>query len=53
VSSGASNGLAASLVFTPVQGLELVNPHAAAEKVKEANAKWFSNTSGFMSAKPK
>ncbi|CAN0379334.1 unnamed protein product, partial [Discosporangium mesarthrocarpum] len=26
LSSGQTNGLASSLVFTPVQGLELVNP---------------------------
>eukprot|EP00579_Thalassiosira_antarctica_P029390 CAMPEP_0202031680 /NCGR_PEP_ID=MMETSP0905-20130828/65139_1 /ASSEMBLY_ACC=CAM_ASM_000554 /TAXON_ID=420261 /ORGANISM="Thalassiosira antarctica, Strain CCMP982" /LENGTH=152 /DNA_ID=CAMNT_0048595527 /DNA_START=128 /DNA_END=587 /DNA_ORIENTATION=- len=29
MSLGATNGLASSMVFTPVQGLELVNPDAA------------------------
>ena len=52
-SSGQTNGLSSSLVFTPVQGLELVNPNAAAERVKEANKKWFDSSSGFMSAAPK
>lgn len=27
------NGLSSSLVFTPVQGIELANPNAAADKV--------------------
>jgi U4/U6 small nuclear ribonucleoprotein PRP31 len=53
LSSGQTNGLSSSLVFTPVQGLELINPNAAAEKVKEANKKWFNSNSGFMSAVPK
>mmetsp|Transcript_23640 Transcript_23640/g.41205 ORF Transcript_23640/g.41205 Transcript_23640/m.41205 type:complete len:110 (-) Transcript_23640:112-441(-) len=50
VSSGATNGLASSLVFTPVQGIELVDP---SKKVEEANKKWFDPSSGFLSAKPK
>ena len=53
VSSGATSGLSSSLVFTPVQGLELVNPNAAAERVKAANNKWFNSQSGFLSAAPK
>eukprot|EP00981_Chlorochromonas_danica_P008581 scaffold2237_cov175-Ochromonas_danica.AAC.3 len=52
-SSGQTSGLSSSLVFTPVQGLELVNPNAAAQRVQEANQKWFSAASGFLSAKPK
>jgi U4/U6 small nuclear ribonucleoprotein PRP31 len=52
-SSGQTSGLSSSLVFTPVQGLELVNPNAAQDKVLEANRKWFSAQSGFLSAKPK
>ena len=52
-SSGQTNGLSSSLVFTPVQGIELVNPSAAAERVKEANNKWFNANSGFLSAVPK
>ena len=51
-SGGHTNGLSSSLVFTPVQGLELVNPNAAAERVKAANNKWFNANSGFMSAAP-
>jgi len=49
----ASSGLVSSMVFTPVQGLELVNPDAAKEKVREANKKWFSEDAGFQSALPK
>jgi U4/U6 small nuclear ribonucleoprotein PRP31 len=52
-SSGQTNGLSSSLVFTPVQGIELVNPNAQSDKVKEANKKWFSSNSGFLSAVPK
>lgn len=52
-SSGQTSGLSSSLVFTPVQGLELVNPNAAAQRVQEANQKWFNAASGFLSAKPK
>ena len=47
------SGTASSVAFTPLQGLEIVNPHAAETKVNEANAKYFSNTSGFLSVKPK
>jgi len=53
MSSGATNGLASSMVFTPVQGLELVNPDASRERVRQANAKWFSDNAGFQSALPK
>eukprot|EP00953_Heterococcus_sp_UTEX-ZZ885_P031647 16587-Heterococcus_DN1.PRE.7 len=54
LSSGTTNGMSSSLVFTPIQGLELVNPNADKEqKVKAANAKWFDSSSGFMSARPK
>jgi U4/U6 small nuclear ribonucleoprotein PRP31 len=53
VGAGATSGLSSSLVFTPVQGLELVNPNAAAERVKAANNKWFNTQSGFLSAAPK
>ena len=53
VASGATNGLSSSLVFTPVQGLELVNPNAAADRIREVNNKWFNNQSGFISAAPK
>ena len=53
VASGQTNGLSSSLAFTTVQGLELVNPNAAADRVKEANNKWFNAHSGFLSAAPK
>lgn len=54
MSSGNTNGLASSMVFTPVQGLELVNPDANREdRVREANAKWFKENAGFQSALPK
>jgi len=39
-----TSGLSSSLAFTPVQGLELENPQAAAAKVAEANKKYFGNT---------
>lgn len=54
--SGATNGMASSLVFTPTQGLELLNPSAVEERrrrVEEANKSWFDSNSGFMSAKPR
>ncbi|KAL3765424.1 hypothetical protein ACHAWU_002342 [Discostella pseudostelligera] len=54
MSSGATNGLASSMrVFTPVQGMELVNPDANRERVRQANAKWFTENAGFQSALPK
>ena len=52
-SLGNANGLASSMVFTPVQGLELVNPDAVKDRVKEANKKWFGEYAGFQSALPK
>jgi U4/U6 small nuclear ribonucleoprotein PRP31 len=54
LSSGATNGLSSSLVFTPVHGIELVGDTAAQRqaKVNEANQKWFSQNSGFLSARP-
>lgn len=42
------SGTASSVAFTPLQGLEIVNPHAAEKKANEANAKYFSNTGGFF-----
>ncbi len=53
MSSGKTGGISSSLVFTPVQGIELSNPNAQAEKVRDANNKWFSNQSGFQSAAPR
>ncbi|KAI8807371.1 Nop domain-containing protein [Cladochytrium replicatum] len=40
-SSGNTSGLSSSLAFTPVQGLELENPEASKQRVKEANDKYF------------
>lgn len=51
--SHQSSGISSSMAFTPVQGLELVNPNAAADRVREANKKWFNSQSGFLSAAPK
>ena len=45
--SGATSGLASSLVFTPHQGMELVNPQAAQERVKKANEKYFNDSGTF------
>ncbi|OXU19250.1 hypothetical protein TSAR_014024 [Trichomalopsis sarcophagae] len=45
------SGTASSIAFTPLQGLEIVNPQAAEKKVSEANAKYFSNTAGFLKVK--
>ncbi|KXJ24790.1 U4/U6 small nuclear ribonucleoprotein Prp31 [Exaiptasia diaphana] len=42
------SGTASSVAFTPLQGLEIVNPHAAEKKVADANAKYFSSTAGFL-----
>lgn len=46
-SGTATSGLASSLAFTPVQGLELVDPSKAAKRVAEANAKWFADDGSF------
>ena len=46
------SGTASSVAFTPVQGLEIVNP-SAVERVNEANQKYFSATSGFLSVNKK
>jgi len=52
----ATSGLASSLAFTPVLGLELVNPHAAAAKAEEIRAlnnKYFSQGNFFQVKKQK
>ncbi|KAG0209434.1 U4/U6 small nuclear ribonucleoprotein Prp31 [Mortierella sp. GBA30] len=43
----ATAGTASSIAFTPVQGIELVDPTAAAAKVKAANEKYFGS-GGFL-----
>jgi U4/U6 small nuclear ribonucleoprotein PRP31 len=51
--NNSASGLASSMVFTPVQGMELVNPDAAKDRVREANRKWFHDNAGFQSALPR
>ncbi|KAG1667248.1 U4/U6 small nuclear ribonucleoprotein Prp31 [Nymphon striatum] len=41
-------GTASSVAFTPLQGLEIVNPQAAEKRTNEASGKYFSNTSQFL-----
>lgn len=48
----AVSGMASSVAFTPVQGLEIMNPAAAEKKINDANQKYFSATSGFLTMKP-
>ena len=50
--SSGTSGLSSSLAFTPVQGLELMNPEVQAAKVRAANSKYFGGTSGFVSTRP-
>eukprot|EP00967_Tisochrysis_lutea_P134786 scaffold238513_cov31-Tisochrysis_lutea.AAC.1 len=46
-SSGSTNGLASSLAFTPVQGIELVNP-SASQDTKEGTETYFSQQAAFF-----
>lgn len=48
-----TSGLASSVVFTPVQGMELINPDARQDRIRKANEKWFNERAGFQSALPK
>lgn len=51
-SGGSSSGTTTSLTVTPVQGFELTNRSAAAQRVKEANDRWFaSGTFSFVGQK--
>jgi len=45
------SGTASSVAFTPLQGLEIVNPLAAEKRADEANAKYFSPSAAFMKVK--
>lgn len=45
------SGTASSVAFTPLQGLEIVSPQAAERASGIDSAKYFSNTSGFLSVK--
>ncbi|XP_067121619.1 U4/U6 small nuclear ribonucleoprotein Prp31 [Centruroides vittatus] len=47
------SGTASSVAFTPLQGLEIVNPQAAEKKLNETSGKYFSNTSGFFKVEKK
>ncbi|GKY94092.1 hypothetical protein MPSEU_000375600 [Mayamaea pseudoterrestris] len=51
--SNPTSGLATSVAFTPVQGMELVDPDANKHRVAQANKNWFSESAGFISALPK
>jgi U4/U6 small nuclear ribonucleoprotein PRP31 len=48
-----TSGLASSVVFNTTSSMELVNPEAQKDRVREANRKWFSESAGFQSALPK
>jgi U4/U6 small nuclear ribonucleoprotein PRP31 len=50
--SSATSGLASTISFTPMQAMELVNPDAQNDRVRQANLKWFSDSAGFQSAAP-
>ncbi|KAI8920030.1 hypothetical protein DFJ77DRAFT_450831 [Powellomyces hirtus] len=51
-SSGAStSGLSSSVAFTPVKGIELENPEAAAQRVQAANDKYFASAQFVPKAK--
>lgn len=52
-SGGATSGLASSLAFTPVQGLELENPNAPGAGKSKDSSKYFSSSGGFKSVGPK
>ena len=47
MSSGATNGLSSSLVFTPVQGIELVNPNQKADSA-EGTETYFAKSAAFF-----
>ena len=48
----SSSGMASTITFNASQSMELVNPDAQRDRVRQANAKWFSDNAGFQSAKP-
>eukprot|EP00058_Branchiostoma_floridae_P009871 XP_002595359.1 hypothetical protein BRAFLDRAFT_118990 [Branchiostoma floridae] len=45
---GQVSGTASSVAFTPLQGLEIVNPNAAEKKMGDKQGKYFSSTTGFV-----
>jgi U4/U6 small nuclear ribonucleoprotein PRP31 len=46
------DGLASSVVFSQSTSMELVNPDANKDRIREANRKWFKDNAGFQSALP-
>lgn len=46
-----TSGLASSLAFTPVQGIELVDPELMKKKVEQANRTYFSHSAAFSRVK--
>ena len=49
--SGATGGMASTIAFTPVQGIELVNPNAGRERMAEITKRYFSRAAAFLNAK--
>lgn len=49
------SGTASSVAFTPMNGIEIVNPQAVDTTIKDGTetAKYFSSTTGFKSTIPK
>ena len=45
------SGTASSIAFTPLQGLEIVNPRAVEKRVDKANTKYFSPSASFTKVK--
>lgn len=41
-------GAVSTVTFTPVQGIEIINPQANEKKVAEANAKYFGTSTSFV-----
>jgi len=41
-------GAVSSVTFTPIQGIEIINPQANEAKVAEANAKYFGASTSFF-----
>jgi U4/U6 small nuclear ribonucleoprotein PRP31 len=44
-------GTASSIAFTPMQGIEIVNPHAAEKRGDDSSAKYFSSNASFFNIK--
>jgi len=48
--AGAKSGIATSLAFTPVQGIELVNPNARTTDAQDGTKSYFADSRGFASS---